>query len=59
MVYCAGIEFVDIEPKVAAAIMFAYPPQASAKSSHRGPIKVRVNSAALEEAFDGDKHKAN
>lgn len=46
-VYRAGVEFVGIDPKMAAAIASSYPPEEV--GSHRaGPIKIRVNVDELE-----------
>jgi hypothetical protein len=58
LVYHAGVEFVDIDPKLAKSISLAYPPPVS-KPVRTGPIKVKVNVDALEHAAQEGEHGAN
>lgn len=58
LVYRAGIEFVDIDPKLSASISHAFPPQVG-KPARTGPIKVKVNVDALEHAPTESEHGAN
>ena len=52
-VFRAGVEFLGIDPVLAASIAFSYPP-VMIRPVRRGPIKVRVNVEEL-----GNKHGAN
>jgi hypothetical protein len=54
LVYRAGVEFVEINEKLADAIRRAYP-LAVAKLVRNGPIKVKVNIDALERAAAKDE----
>jgi PilZ domain len=56
--YHAGIQFLDVDPKLAKMIRLAYPP-VKEEPVHRGPIKVKVNVDALEHAVALGKHGAN
>ena len=58
MVYHAGIEFVDIDPKLASSISLAFPLPVS-KPVRSGPIKVKVDVDALERAAEEGEHGAN
>lgn len=58
LVYHAGVEFVDIDPKLAASISLAFPLPVS-KPVRNGPIKVKVNVDALEQAVQEGEHGAN
>ncbi len=57
-VYSAGLEFLDVDSKLAASIGLTYPPIVD-KPVRRGPIKVRVNTKRLEHAAQLGKHGAN
>jgi len=57
LVYRAGLEFVEVDEKLADAIRQAYP-LAIAKPVRNGPIKVKVNVDALERAA-AEEHNAN
>lgn len=57
LVYRAGLEFVEIDEKLADTIRQAYP-LAVAKPARTGPIKVKVNVEALERA-DAEEHSTN
>ena len=46
-VYRAGVEFIGVDPKMAAAIASTYPP-CHVEPPRSGPIKIRVNVEALE-----------
>ncbi len=58
LVYRAGVQFLDVDPKLAVSIADAYPAPA-AKPQRNGPIKVKVNVDALERAAETGKHGAN
>jgi hypothetical protein len=58
LVYRAGVQFVDVDPKLAVSIADAYPAPSS-KPLRSGPIKVKVNLDALERAVETGKHGAN
>ena len=58
MVYHAGIQFLDVDPKLAKMIRLAYPPKET-RPARRGPIKIKVNVDALEHAHELEKHGAN
>lgn len=58
LVYHAGIQFLDVDPKLAKMIRLAYPAERK-KPVRRGPIKVKVNVDALEHAAELGKHGAN
>ncbi len=56
LVYRAGLEFLDVDLAVVDAINATFFPVPS-KSRRRGPIKVRVDVAALEREQHGDHEK--
>lgn len=58
LVYHAGIQFLDVDPKLAKMIRLAYLPEKT-EPAHRGPIKIKVNVDALEHAAELGKHGAN
>jgi len=58
LVFCAGVEFIDIDPILSASISEAFPPQVD-KPARSGPIKVKVNVDALEHAPTESEHGAN
>ena len=58
LVYHAGLEFLDVDPRLSASISLTYPPLLK-KSARQGPIKVKVNVGALEHAAELGKHGAN
>lgn len=58
LVYRAGIQFLDLDPKLAASIEIAYPPPVT-RPVRTGPIKVKINIDALERAAELNKHGAN
>jgi hypothetical protein len=58
LVYRAGVEFVDIDPKLSASISDAFPAQKK-KPARTGPIKVKVDVDALEHAPNESEHGAN
>lgn len=58
VVYRAGLQFLDVDPRLAASIHSAYPLPIS-KPVRRGPIKVKVNAEALEHDLEAGKHGAN
>ncbi len=58
LVYRAGLQFLDIDPRMAASIKAAIPPPID-KPARRGPIKVKVIVEALEHAADLGKHGTN
>jgi hypothetical protein len=58
LVYQAGVEFLDIDPRLEASIRFAYPPVIT-KPLRRGPIKVKVNVDALAQAAGEGEHGPN
>ena len=58
LVYRAGIEFVDIDPRLATSIGHAYPSPVK-KPVRTGPIKVKVNVDTLEHAPTEGEHGAN
>jgi hypothetical protein len=58
LVYHAGVQFLDVDPKLAKMIRLAYPAKEK-KPAHRGPIKIKVNIDALEHAPELEKHGAN
>jgi hypothetical protein len=57
LVFHAGIQFLDLDPKLAKMIRLAYPPEK--KPPRQGPIKVKVNVDDLENAAELGKHGAN
>ncbi len=57
-VYHAGVQFLDLDPKLATMIRLAYPAQEK-KPERGGPIKIKVNVEALERAAELGKHGAN
>jgi hypothetical protein len=58
LVYRAGIQFLDVDPKLARMIRLAYPPEKT-EAAHSGPIKIKVNVAALGNGDELGKHGAN
>jgi hypothetical protein len=58
LIYRAGVEFVDVDPRLAASIERAYPP-AKKPSPRTGPIKVKVNVDRLERELATEGHGAN
>ena len=58
LMYRAGLQFLDIDPRLAASINLTYPPPFS-KPVRRGPIKVKVNVDALAHGGQVSKHGAN
>jgi hypothetical protein len=53
-VYLAGLEFLDVDQKLATAIAFSFPPTVD-RPARRGPIKVKIDVDRLE----GGKHGPN
>jgi hypothetical protein len=57
-VYHAGVQFLDVDPKLANMIRLAFPVEKK-RPEHSGPIKIKVNVDALEHAAEFGKHGAN
>ena len=58
LVYHAGIEFLEMNTKLASAISEAFPFPES-RPVRRGPIKIKVDTDALERAAAGRKADSN
>ena len=58
LVYHAGVQFLDVDPKLAGMIRSAYPVEEK-NPVRSGPIKIKVNVDALERAAEIGKHGAN
>ena len=58
LVYRAGLEFVDLDPKLQEAIVNAFRP-VEPEPVRRGPIKVKVNVDALEQSMSDREDRAN
>ncbi len=56
--YRADLQFLDVDPRLAASINLTYPPPIK-RPVRRGPIKVRVNVDALGHGGRVSKHGAN
>ena len=56
--YRAGLQFLDVDPRLAASINLTYPPPID-KPVRQGPIKVKVNVDALDHGGRVSKHGAN
>jgi len=58
LVYHAGVQFLDVDPKLAALIIRAFPPPII-KPVRSGPIKVKVNVEKLEQEATEGEHGTN
>ena len=58
LVFRAGVEFLEVDPQLAASISLAFPPLIS-KPVRTGPIKIKVNVDALEHAAEAGEHGTN
>lgn len=58
LVYRAGVQFLDVDPKLAVSIADAYPAPV-VKPQRSGPIKIKISVDALDRAAETGKHGAN
>jgi len=58
LMYRAGLQFLGVDPRLAASINLTYPPPIN-RPVRRGPIKIKVDVDALERAAEAGKHGAN
>lgn len=59
LVYRAGVEFIDLDPKLASSIARAYPPPESRPTARTAPIKVKIDVDAMRRLIDDRKGRAN